>query len=52
MPQADPAEPTSSVKWRKRESKQAQKRGVESFKKGGVIVKTRPEVVRRAPRNA
>ena len=51
MPQAGPNEPTSSVKWRKREYKQAQKRGIECFKKGEVMVKTRPEVVRRVPRN-
>jgi len=38
------------MKWRRREYKQAHG-GVESFKKGEVMVKTRPEVVRRVPRD-
>ena len=39
------------MKWRRRGYKQAQKRGIESFKKGEMMVKTRPDVVRRVPRD-
>ena len=51
MPQAGPTEPTSSVKWRRREYKQTQKRGIGSLKKGEMLVKMRPEVVRRVPKD-
>ena len=51
MPQAGPTEPTSSLKWRRREYKQTQKRGIGSLKKGEMLVKMRPEVVRRVPKD-